>query len=205
MSSKKPPPKPTPLGHRERPLAPEEKSLWHHAVRDATPLKPSAVSGGPDPASPFMQSLRKKAQSGPRSVVPLAAGGDLRPKLPNRPLSALDRRTSQKLRSGRIPIDATLDLHGLRQDEAHRRLISFIEAGQRQRYKCVLVITGKGSAAPSDRPWGAEVGRGVLRTALPNWIQTEPLSRYVVKYQAAHHHHGGSGAYYLFLRKLERL
>ena len=204
MSSKKPP-KPSPLGHRDRQLAPEEKSLWHHAVRDATPLQPSAVAGGPDPASPFMQSLRKKAKAGPQSVVPLAAGGELRPKLTNRPISALDRRTSQKLRNGRIPIDATLDLHGMRQDEAHRRLISFIEGGQRQRYKCVLVITGKGSGSSSDRPWGADAGRGVLRTALPNWLQTEPLSRYVVKYQAAHIHHGGSGAYYLFLRKLERL
>lgn len=204
-SSPKIGPKPVPRhGKTPRALGPDEKSLWDYAVRDAVPLAPKTLSGGPDPRSPFMQALKNKARSSPQSIVPLA-GNELRPQLSNRPLAALDRKTSQKLRNGRIPIDATLDLHGLRQEEAHRRLIGFIEAGQQQRFRCVLVITGKGSATPDHVPFGAGSGRGVLRTALPTWLQTSPLNRYVVKYQAAHTHHGGSGAFYLFLRKLERL
>ena len=200
MSDKKTP-KPTRV---TRELEPEEKSLWNYAVRDTAPLRPTAVRGAPDPRSPFMQALQKKSQAGPRSIIPLA-GSELRPKMNNKPLSALDRRTSQKLRSGRIPIDATLDLHGFRQAEAHSRLIRFIEQGQRQGFKCVLVITGKGGPGASDPPRGPERTRGVLRTALPQWLQTAPLDRYVVKYQAAHIRHGGAGAYYLFLRKAERL
>ncbi len=190
-----------------RGLKAEERRLWEHAMRDARPLRPNAVaSGGPDARSPFMQKLQKKAASaGPQSVVPMAAGGELRPQLANRPLAALDRRTSQKLRSGRIPIDATLDLHGLRQAEAHRRLIGFIDGCRRQRMKCVLVITGKGMAAGEDRPWGAEPARGVLRTTLPSWLQVPPLNHAVIKYQAAHVRHGGTGAFYLFLRKPESL
>ncbi len=201
MSSKKPS---KPGSQKARPLGPDERALWDYAVRDATPLQPSAVAGAPDPRSPFMQSLHKKTPSSPQAIVPLA-GSELRPKHNTRPLSALDRKTSQKLRSGRIPIDATLDLHGLTQSEAHKRLIGFIESGQRQRFKCVLVITGKGGAGSSDKPWGTDRQRGVLRTALPNWLHAAPLNRYVVKYQAAHIHHGGDGAFYLFLRKLERL
>ena len=201
MSDKKTPKPP----NTPRDLRPEEKSLWTYAVRDASPLRPANVAGAPDPRSPFMQALQKKSQAGPKSIVPLA-GSELRPKMNNKPLSALDRRTSQKLRNGRIPIDATLDLHGFRQAEAHNRLIRFIEQGQRQGFKCVLVITGKGGAiASSDVPWGADGTRGILRTALPQWLQTAPLDRYVVKYQAAHIRHGGAGAYYLFLRKADRL
>ncbi len=205
MADDEKPPKPTTLTPKSaRIVGPDEKSLWDYAVRDATPLRPSAVSGAPDPSSPFMENLRKKAKSSPQSVVPLA-GSELRPKLPNKPLSSLDRRTSQKLRNGRIPIDATLDLHGFRQAEAHNRLIRFVESCQSQGFKCVLVITGKGVPDMAQKPRGAENVRGVLRTALPNWLQTPPLDRYVVKYQSAHIHHGGAGAFYLFLRRRERL
>ncbi len=65
---------------------------------------------------------------------------------------ALDRQTSRQLESGRLPVEARLDLHGMRQREAHAALRRFLKSAQGKGFRHVLVITGKGAAADESRP-----------------------------------------------------
>ncbi len=55
------------------------------------------------------------------------------------PLSALDRRKAR-----RIEVEARIDLHGMRQSEAHSALRRFLASAHAKEKRWVLVITGKG-------------------------------------------------------------
>lgn len=94
-----------------------------------------------------------------------------------------------------MPVEATLDLHGLTQAAAHQALSRFVLTGYHQGRRCVLVVTGKG--AGSDNP----EGRGVLRRALPLWLEAPDLRPCLLAIASARPNHGGTGACYLLLRR----
>lgn len=108
----------------------------------------------------------------------------------------LDGRTAQRLKRGRITLEDSIDLHGMNQAEAHAALLQFIRRSAALRYRCVLVITGKGSRKASE-----DTPQGVLRKRLPEWLSLEPLRSLVLKCEGARQHHGGSGAFYIYLRR----
>ena len=105
----------------------------------------------------------------------------------------LDARTMERLRRGRMRPEARLDLHGMTQDEAHRALTAFLEGAQTASRRAVRVITGKGL-----RPGG---GIGVLRAAVPRWLNEAPNRRRLLAFSQARPKDGGEGALYVLLKK----
>jgi len=177
---------------RRRTLTPEERQLWAQVARGIKPLKgrvldPEPVAGTPEPA-------RAANPETPSSANP--ASPRRPPKLP--PFVPLDRRTVAALRRGREGVEAVIDLHGLRQAEAHEVLRGFLHRSQAAGLKVVLVVTGKGGAAPDDALFGE---RGVLRRAVPHWLRLPDLRPLVVGFGEAAPHHGGAGALYVRLRR----
>lgn len=122
-------------------------------------------------------------------------------KRPSEPKNTqVDRRTEEKLRKGQMAIEATLDLHGMVQQEAYPALENFMVMAVRRKLRCVLVITGKG------RPRLAteniiEPEQGVLKKNVPHWLKGFSMSGNILKITSAHTKHGGSGALYVYLRK----
>lgn len=112
----------------------------------------------------------------------------------------LDRRTAEKLRKGKIPIDGTLDLHGLNQTQAHMVLENAVLKAAEQQKRCLLIITGKGKTGKSGEDW-LTPSTGILKTRVPQWLSVSPLSYHVLKYIPAQPQHGGSGALYVYLRR----
>jgi DNA-nicking Smr family endonuclease len=101
-----------------------------------------------------------------------------------------------------MQIEAKLDLHGLRQAEAHRRLRSFLLSAHARGVRMVLVITGKGSGTVDPAGLGTEgVGRGIIRRNVPLWLGEPDLRAIVIGTAPAHARHGGDGALYVHLRK----
>jgi len=90
-----------------------------------------------------------------------------------------------------MPIEARLDLHGMTQDEAHRALDRFIPAMREDGRRAVLIITGKGTRE----------GGGVLRQAVPRWLDEARLRPHVLAIEEARPQHGGAGALYVLLRR----
>jgi DNA-nicking Smr family endonuclease len=115
----------------------------------------------------------------------------------------LDKRTAERLRKGRTPPEARLDLHGMTADRAHGALIDFIENASRSGLRCVLVITGKGAPTSrhTDDAGFMQSGRGVLRRDAPRWLRSPPLGPLVVGVYQAHSRHGGDGALYVYLKR----
>ena len=142
------------------------------------------------------------------NAIPIAAL-TLRPKeKPAKPLSAgetgLDGRTSERLKRGALDPDARLDLHGMTEAQAHGRLLLFLREAQSRRLKLILLVTGKGARVAEDAPFDMELqqrSRGVLKAAVPRWLQEREFAGLVASTQPAHKKHGGEGALYIYLRK----
>jgi DNA-nicking Smr family endonuclease len=109
--------------------------------------------------------------------------------------AGLDRSSALRLKRGDMPIAARLDLHGMTQAEAHRALVRFVAEAHAAGKRNVLVITGKGSGG----------GEGVLRRAVPRWLEEAATRALVLTVEPARPRHGGNGALYVLLRRKDRL
>jgi DNA-nicking Smr family endonuclease len=109
----------------------------------------------------------------------------------------------KRLQRGRLEIDGTIDLHGMRQVEARAALGRFIHARVARGDRTILVITGKG-LKKLERDAATIVEAGVLRTMLPIWLSEPGLAPLVAGWDAAAQHHGGDGAFYVRLRPVAR-
>ncbi len=123
--------------------------------------------------------------------------------------SEIDAKSVRRIGSGRERVDARIDLHGMRQHEAHSALRAFLFRSAAKGHRMVLVITGKGAVPGDDRGFGSFVGdevlgRGVLRRKVPQWLAEADLGAVVVGHAVAHIRHGGEGALYVQLRSKRR-
>ena len=93
---------------------------------------------------------------------------------------------------------AKLDLHGMTQERAYSALVEFINVSFGHRYKCVLVITGKGRE-PTFEEWWARTP-GVLKREVPKWLASPILHNKVKNIAPAALKDGGEGAIYVYLK-----
>ncbi|HUJ46293.1 MAG TPA: Smr/MutS family protein [Rhizomicrobium sp.] len=164
---------------RKRDTSDEERALFHAVMRDASVLTETA--GKPGKAS-----------------VPVPKPQPARPR--NRP-TGVDGKTAERLRKGAIEPDARLDLHGLTENTAHRALVTFLRGAASRGARLTLVITGKGAKAETLEELFDPPARGILKSAVPRWLQEPDLARFVADVRTAHRRHGGAGALYVYLRK----
>ncbi len=192
-----------PGGSKDRSPSAAEDELWQQITSDVKPLKPQDMApggsrgdsqNGPSGAAaertetaarPEKARPRKRALPLPPPPPPPAE-----PELRHGEAPGLDRRTQSRLRRGQVGIEATIDLHGLTQTEAHRALNAFLEGAQDAGRRSVLVITGKGSR-----------GEGVLRDQVPHWLNAEPNRRMIRAFSHAAPKDGGQGALYVLLKR----
>ena len=108
--------------------------------------------------------------------------------------AGVDKCTNLRLIRGQIPIEATLDLHGHNRATAHRALDAFIDAAYASGKRCVLVVTGKGLRIDT-----GEIG--VLRQAVPDWLNGARLRPRILAFAHAIPRDGGQGALYVLLKR----
>src|SRR5262245_8446249 len=118
------------LGRGSRAITSEEEKLWQQATRTLVRVKTKARVAASLPAeeprqSPVASSLPAAKPRQSRSERPGAAREVARIAVAAPP-ETLDRRQMRRIAAGRTDIDARIDLHGLRQAEAHARLRSFL-------------------------------------------------------------------------------
>lgn len=188
---------------RRRQLHPQERALWAEVTRHVKPLRasdPDAVEPSPSAPSSPADSAPPEPEPSPPAARPARPPAPL--PVPQPPLAALEPRTRRKLTRG-AEVDARLDLHGLTQQAAHRRLRGFLLEAQAAGHTLVLVITGKGDFARLGdlRPQGFHEGRGVLKRAVPLWLAEPDLRAVVVGFEDAGRRHGGEGALYVRIRR----
>ena len=173
--------------------------LWHEVSQTVTPLRPPRK----------ILNLDNEPLPMPAPPVPLKKHR-LRPAMPSYqsdgrpgnkpPRPGIEPNLKQRLQRGREEIDGTIDLHGMRQVEAHAALTRFIHARSARGDRTLLVITGKGLKKMGDDA-AVIVERGVLRAMLPLWLTEPNLAPLVAGWDTAAQGHGGDGAFYVRLRR----
>lgn len=202
-------------GRGGRTVSEDEARLWQHATRSLAPVKAkpriaagsAAVAEGASPpraveppAPPAEVRKAQAAKSKPAAPAKAKPG-------PPAPLADFDRRKARQIASGKIEVDARIDLHGLTQRDAHAALRGFLFAAHAKGHKTVLVITGKGGTGEPADGLGALLGerqRGVIKRNVPHWLEEPDLRAIVLSHTQAGVRHGGTGALYVRLRKTGR-
>ena len=188
-------------------LKDEDRALWQHVTRDAKPLakrEPPPARPGPPEVPPEVPPVKSepetKKEAKPARVPPrprrTAPGKPAEPAIEHGRAAGVDRRRAERLRRGRLPVEARLDLHGYTQDQAHSALDHFLGESQARGLRCVLIITGKGTT--TENALGAG---GVLRAQLPRWLNEPDNRARVLAFDYAQPKHGGLGALYVLLRR----
>jgi DNA-nicking Smr family endonuclease len=115
--------------------------------------------------------------------------------------TGIHKRLDQKMTRGHVEIDATIDLHGLNQEQARLELNNFILRSKKNNFKIVLVITGKGNSPKTNSVYEVDKDqRGVLNKNLPLWLKKDEIRKNINGYRYASQKHGGQGAYYILLK-----
>ncbi|WP_082085536.1 Smr/MutS family protein [Magnetospira sp. QH-2] len=175
---------------RFRRLSSDDQDVWHFVTRDVAPLRDKPSNEFEDRSVSRPLPLPKA----PRHWTPpseISKPANHLPELSHGSAPGLDRRTSAKLRRGKVVVEGRLDLHGMTRDQARGALHGFLHRGQTQGKKCVLVVTGRGLQRDGQI--------GVLRRAVPEWLNEMRALVHAFHYAAPQD--GGEGALYVLLRR----
>ncbi len=99
----------------------------------------------------------------------------------------------RKLRQGDWSLQAQVDLHGLRTDEARTTLAAFIREAHKRGLRCLRVVHGKGLGSPGKTP--------VLKGRVHSWLVQKSE---VMAFAQARPAEGGAGALVVLLRPSAR-
>jgi len=193
-------------------LKDQDLALWKHVTRDTKPLAkrepPPARAPAPEtpPAKAAPTADKETRPTRPLSRPlprprPVALVKRAEPAIEHGRAAGVDRRSAERLRRGRLPVEARLDLHGHTQDQAHVALDHFLGEAQARGLRCVLVITGKGTTTRAAATGAATGASGVLRGQVPRWLNEPGNRARVLAFDYAQPKHGGLGALYVLMRR----
>jgi DNA-nicking Smr family endonuclease len=174
-----------------RKLSPEESALWAKVTATIRPLsrEPVDVPVAGKPADPI-------PVPNPKGRIP-----PVRPTKPD-PIrtktfqsATLDGSWDQRLRSGRVEPDRTLDLHGHSLDRAWEAIDRALERSIATGDRVLLLITGH------ERRGEPPLERGRIRAAVHDWLAVSRHSSRIAAVRGAHRRHGGGGSLYIILRR----
>ncbi|MCR6477565.1 Smr/MutS family protein [Variovorax sp. ZS18.2.2] len=174
-----------------------EKDLFARAIGATEPLRrKAAVPLAPEPPAPIPvqhqldeQRVLRESLSDEFDVTTLLDVDDAMSF--RRPGIGTD--VTARLRKGDWSIQAQVDLHGLRSDEAREALGGFIRNAHKQGLRCVRVVHGKGLGSPGKQP--------VLKTKTQRWLIQK---NEVIAFVQAKPAEGGAGALVVLLAPVRR-
>lgn len=178
--------------------------LWSDVTRSVSPLRPHIALEQPvaaKPVGPVTQPAKHHKNWSP-APTPIYTVPSYTPPQSSKQTPAgrlIEPRMHRRLMRGQLAVDATIDLHGLRQSEAHAALSRFVSARYANGDRTLLVITGKGM---KKNGYGNLEQRGVLRAMLPRWLSEPALMPMIAGWEVSARTHGGEGAFYVRLRRV---
>ncbi len=174
----------------------EDRKLFRELMGDITPHRPAGRVELKQPADfKAKKAVRQRAESFPERIgsLPLTSRHYIDEIDPLEVISfvrgGIQHSVCKQLRLGKMPIDATVDLHGHTVDEAAETLVGFIEACADEQERVVLISHGHGALRGTP---------AVLKSCLNRWLRELEA---VMAFHSAQPKHGGSGATYVLLRR----
>jgi len=173
-------------------LAEQERRLFEFSVGEVTPMT-SILRVMHDRTPPEPLPLQREADERAVLLQALSDDFDVESLLETdetlsyrRPEVSVD--VVHKLRRGHWALQAQIDLHGLRRDQAREALSSFVHESGRRGLRCVRVVHGKGNGSP-----GRE---SILKSRVRRWLVQK---NEVLAFVQARASDGGAGALMVLL------
>ena len=94
------------------------------------------------------------------------------------------------------------DLHGFTLDEANNKVKEIIEYCIQNKFKELLLITGKGIHSTSDEDAYISKNLGKLKYSVPEFIKTSEFNKFIISINGAEKKDGGEGAIIIKLKNL---
>ncbi len=91
------------------------------------------------------------------------------------------------MKKNKIRFDRRIDLHGFTQQESFEILSEKLDFYYQAGLKKILIITGKS---------------GILKEAVPKWLELNPIFNYISTIESAPIYLGGDGAILITLKKI---
>ncbi|HSZ81247.1 MAG TPA: Smr/MutS family protein [Polyangia bacterium] len=109
----------------------------------------------------------------------------------------VDVKLLRRLKAGELRVEARLDLHGRKRDDARGALERFVADARAQGRRCVLVVHGRGAHSADDTP--------VLKPMVWRWLAASSLAASaVLAFASARPAQGGAGATLVLVRQTRR-
>ena len=184
-------------------LGPDDKALFHQAVRGTTPLKtkntgqqlPLRSPKAPIPAEQHLQ--RQRHASGADELLDIYGLSDeFAIDFYDRPMndylsSYCGTDVLRDLKKGRWTIANHIDLHGSNLEQARLRLNYFLKHSLIEQYRCVRIVHGVGYGSKDKGP--------VLPLAVRRWLSQLD---FVLAFTDCNPAEGGNGAVKVLLRNM---
>ena len=95
------------------------------------------------------------------------------------------------------------DLHGYTLEDANRKVKEIILSCRENKYREILLITGKGLHSTNDKDIYVSKNLGTLRYSVPEFIKSsEELNNFIISIKEADIRDGGEGALLIKLKNL---
>ena len=162
-------------------ISDDERDLFRQHMSDMPPEKPpqeqreDAVEPYINPPS-FTFGLSDLQEAGPNDIISFFQNG-------------VSDQIKRKMKRGNIRFEAKVDLHGRTIDESTHALARFIEHQKQYKHRWLLIIHGKGSKSPEQRP--------IIKNLTAKLLRSHPD---VLAFHSAVAKHGGTGAVYALLK-----
>ena len=109
----------------------------------------------------------------------------------------IEKNKLKRIKSGKINIEGSIDLHGLSLREAEKQLQGFVGESFRRKKRFLLVITGKGRNSKPNVHGNIQT----IKTDINKWLLDDFYHDKIHYVSKALDKHGGGGAYYFFLKQ----
>mgnify|MGYP003682971981 CR=1 FL=1 len=180
----------------DKPLSDQE--AFRQAMGDVAPITHTErVSLTSEAESADVKKARRESATAIDEVESNSLSGEyIEPLDPNGVLNfqrpGVQNGVYKKLRLGKYPIEARLDLHRHTVEEARKAVYTFVNDCLAHDIRCALITHGKGEGRKQP---------ALLKSCVAHWLpQLDP----VLAFHSAQKQHGASGATYILLKKSEQ-
>ena len=178
----------------------EDKQLFRQTIGNIQPQSTQHLA-------PDQRNLHQKASQGNKSINPIETTRQIPPTAiqltDHNPLDPVtgdaiiqfnQRHISAKqwrsLRTGKIPINRVLDLHGLYVEQAREQVSTLLQKAHEHRWQCVQIIHGRGHSSNMAHP--------ILKNHVNHWLRQHP---YVLAFHSCPNNMGGVGAVLILVKQ----
>jgi DNA-nicking Smr family endonuclease len=168
----------------------DDNDLFRQAMCGVAPLKPeNKVRHKPAPRKPPVHRSENETFELEQRFTESMLEQECPDQLYFERAGGAQKSVLKKLRTGKLAVDSTLDLHGLTVEEARLQLADFLEECRQFGYRHVIIVHGKGFRSQA---------RPVIKPMVNYWLRQADE---VLAFCSAQPKDGGTGAVYVLLRK----